>query len=939
MGNFTVAKKFNITGVVQGVGFRPFIFQLAHHYGLKGEVFNTSKGVTVIIETNLDSNSDILNNNLGNILDNDFDNILSNDLDNLDNIEKFKADITDKKPPLAIIDNITAVSISPLYYKEFSISKSNDRDETLFSSLNGSILNESISKKMTLISPDVSVCSDCIREMQEPNDRRFGYPFINCTNCGPRYTIIKDTPYDRAKTSMAVFKMCEKCQQEYDDPLDRRFHAQPNACPVCGPHLFIADSSGREIANDKNKKITDYLDSESKNNSTALNLASKLLKQGKIVAVKGLGGFHLAVDAMNPDAVAELRKRKNRPHKPFALMARSVEVIEHLVDISLEERYLLESYQRPIVLLKKKRGNLNDKKRFLSDLNNNSLNKNSTPLNKNSGYVDHIIKSEIAPDNPFLGVMLPYTPLHYLLLENGPPILVMTSGNRSGEPLSIDNQDALDAFSDIADYFLLHNRDIYFRADDSIMQVQNKVPRFFRRSRGYAPIPITLPELPDLPDKNISVLGCGAGLKNTVCLTYNNMAFLSQHIGDLENEKVFDFYKQSIEHLKKIFNIEPVVIAYDLHPDYLSSVFASSLKEQKKQIYKELKEQIDKQQIETNPNADKKFKDNPPIIFVPVQHHHAHAVSCMAENSITGDVVAIALDGTGLGVDGNIWGGEVLVCNELDFQRKAHLKYIPMPGGDAAAKEPWRMALSYLYAAFGEDIFNLEIPLFKDICGRSDSKLVAADVNCSIKQIINNDTNVIENKYKGSKIDFIVQMIKKKINCPLTSSCGRLFDAVSSLCSIRHKITFESQAAIELQAKCRRRNNSERYDFDIKKDEDQNLFIIDLIPLIKEVVNDIQNSIPIESISSKFHQTVIESFACAAEKVSSEAGLKRVVLSGGVFSNIWILTGMTHALEKKGFTVYSHNKVPPNDGGISLGQAVIAKMKVIAEKNNHNTAH
>lgn len=359
MGNFTVAKKFNITGVVQGVGFRPFIFQLANRYGLKGEVFNTSKGVTVIVEADLDSNSDISNDNLGNILDNDLDNSLNNDLDNLDNIEKFKADITDKKPPLAIIDNITTVSISPSYYKEFSISKSSDRDETLSASLNGSILDERISNKMTLISPDVSVCDDCIREMQEPNDRRFGYPFINCTNCGPRYTIIKDTPYDRAETSMAVFKMCEKCRQEYDDPLDRRFHAQPNACPVCGPHLFVADKFSNIVVDDKHTNNLNYkIKSKSSDNLNSsipsLEYAAQLLKQGKIVAVKGLGGFHLAVDAMNPDAVAELRKRKNRPHKPFALMARSVEVIEHLVDISLEERELLESYHRPIVLLKKR---------------------------------------------------------------------------------------------------------------------------------------------------------------------------------------------------------------------------------------------------------------------------------------------------------------------------------------------------------------------------------------------------------------------------------------------------------------------------------------------------------------------------------------------------------------------------------------------------------
>ncbi len=934
MGNFTVAKKFNITGVVQGVGFRPFIFQLAHRYGLKGEVFNTSKGITVIVETNLDSNS-----------------VLSdNDLDNLDNIEKFKADIIDKKPPLSIIDNISITSISPSYYKDFSISKSSDRDDTIFASFNDIRSNDNISKKLTFISPDVSVCSDCIREMQDINDRRFGYPFINCTNCGPRYTIIKDTPYDRAKTSMALFQMCDQCQKEYDNPLDRRFHAQPNACSVCGPHLFIADSSGREIANDKNRKIADYLDSESKNSSTALNLASKLLKQGKIVAIKGLGGFHLAVDAANPDAVAELRKRKNRPHKPFALMARSVEAIEHLVDITLEERELLESYHRPIVLLTKKRINLTDKKCFLSELNNNSSNKNST-ISKNSEYVYYIIKSKIAPNNPFLGVMLPYTPLHYLLLEKGPAILVMTSGNRSGEPLSIENQDALDAFSNIADYFLLHNRDIYFRADDSIMQVQNKIPRFFRRSRGYAPIPITLPDLKELylssikkysgaayssynlkldnfncNSDNIEILGCGAGLKNTVCLTSGNMAFLSQHIGDLQNEKVFNFYQQSIKHLKTIFNIEPKIIAHDLHPDYFSTVFANSLKN------KINKERINNEESDIKQNINKKPKANSSIIVVPVQHHHAHAVSCMADNAITGDVIAIALDGTGLGSDGNIWGGEVLVCNELEFERKAHLKYIEMPGGDAAAREPWRMALSYLYAAFGDKIFELQIPLFKDICGSLDSNLVSANGSGSINQIINNDINVIENKYKGSKIDFIVQMIKKKINCPLTSSCGRLFDAVSSLCSIRDKITYESQAAIELQAECRQINSSERYDFDIKKDEDENLFIIDFIPLIKEVVNDIKNSTPIESISSKFHQTVIDSFACAAEKVSLETGLKRVVLSGGVFNNIWILTGMTHALEKKGFKVYSHNKVPSNDGGISLGQVVIARTKVIAKK-------
>ncbi|MBF0210748.1 MAG: carbamoyltransferase HypF [Desulfamplus sp.] len=815
------AKEIKITGVVQGVGFRPFIFQLALHYGLKGEVFNTVNGVTVIVETTLD---------------------------NLKIIDKFQADIRAKKPPLAIIDKITSREISPCYYKEFLISKSSE---------NSSVKDGSFSK-LTLISPDVCVCDDCVKEMENPKDRRFGYPFINCTNCGPRYTIIKDTPYDRAKTSMQIFKMCEQCQKEYDDPLNRRFHAQPNCCSVCGPHLFVVDRFGKVVVDDK-KKQSGNSDSS---NLSSLDFAAIELKSGKIVAIKGLGGFHLAVDANNKEAVQRLRRLKKREHKPFALMAKSVDVASKLVFISSEERQILESYHRPITLL---------------------LRRN---FDKNNSFAE----CPIAPNNQFLGIMLPYTPLHYLLLEKSPEILVMTSGNRSGEPLSIDNQDALESFSHIADYFVFHNRDIYFRADDSIVQIQNQKPRFFRRSRGYAPIPIILTEIPNLPDKNISILGCGAALKNTVCLTKGNMAFLSQHIGDVENERVFQFYKDSISHLKKIFNINPQIVAHDLHPDYLTTKFALSIKED----------------LENNKTEDKKF-DNKDIILLPVQHHHAHAVSCMAENQITGDVIAITLDGTGLGSDGKIWGGEVLICNEKEFKRGAHLKYIPMPGGDAAAKEPWRMAISYLYAAFGKDIFNLKIPFLNE---------------------------VLDYKSNG-KIEFILQMIDKNINCPLTSSCGRLFDAVASICSIRHKITFESQAAIELQAKCGTLKDCEKYDFAINqskyndKNKDEELLIIDLIPLIKNIVHDIQRCTTIESISSKFHQTIIDSFVCASEKVSCETGIKRVVLSGGVFNNMLILSGMTHALEKKGFRVYSHSKVPSGDGGISLGQVVIAKRSII----------
>jgi len=794
MDNQLTAKTFHITGVVQGVGFRPFLFQLAHSYGLKGEVFNTSQGVTLTLEGTFE------------------------------NIENFSNNIIERKPPLASISEIESHSVPFSNYKEFTISRSSN---PLIINIEDNNSKKIFSNSTALISPDVSVCSECLQEMQDPANRRFNYPFINCTNCGPRYTIIKDIPYDRANTSMDRFIMCSQCQKEYDDPFDRRFHAQPNGCPVCGPHLFLVDRFGVEIASDKYYGKKGDLVS-----TTTLDVASKFLKQGKIVALKGLGGFHLAVDAMNSDAVAKLRMRKKRPHKPFALMAASIEVASQFVHISSEERELLESYHRPILLLPRKR---------------------------------HARDCQIAPGNTFLGIMLPYTPLHYLLLRKGPPMLVMTSGNRSGEPISIENSDALDAFCCIADCFLLHNRDIYFRADDSIMQFQNLKPRFFRRSRGFAPLPIVLSKA---LSSDMAILGCGAGLKNTVCLTSGNKAFLSQHIGDLENEKIFAFYRDSISHLKKVLDIEPEIIAHDLHPGYLSTRFANSLK---------------------------KEGSLPDIKLIAVQHHHAHAVSCMAENSLDGDVIAITLDGTGLGTDGNIWGGEILLCNERTFQRKAYLQYIPMPGGDAAVREPWRMALSYLYAAFGDNLFDLELPFFKEV--------------------------------SHSKLDFMIQMVKKKVNAPLTSSCGRLFDAVASLCSIRHEITFESQAAMELQANSYPPENSARYDFAIKRityEQGEECFIIDPLPFIRELVDDIHNNISKNSIGAKFHQTLIEMFICVAEKIHRNTGIKRVVLSGGVFNNSFLLNGMSHALEKRGFKVFSHSRVPSGDGGIALGQVVIA---------------
>ncbi len=718
----------------------------------------------------------------------------------LEDIDRFSADIVKKSPLLASVMGIETFEAEPANFSSFQIVEST-----------------ASSVRTTLISPDVTVCEDCLLEMKDPKDRRFEYPFINCTHCGPRFTIIEDIPYDRPKTSMKGFIMCPACRTEYDDPMNRRFHAQPNACPACGPEVVLLDNGGRRIS-------TGFGDAGP---NDAVTLAARFLNEGRIVAIKGLGGFHLACDASNEDAVNTLRQRKNRPHKPFALMAASTSSLFDHVQVSEAERNLLESYHRPIVLLKKK--------------------------NAGQGMTGGLARG-IAQFNRYLGIMLPYTPLHYLLLEKGPSVLVMTSGNRSGEPLSIDNEDALQAFSHIADYFLMHNRDIYFRADDSIARVQAGKTGFLRRSRGYAPLPVGLNK--KLP----RILACGAGLKNTICLTRGSEAFLSQHIGDLFNVKTHEFYKACIDHLKKIMDIEPELIAHDLHPGYTSTAYA------------------------LEQNGIKK---------IGVQHHHAHAVACMAENNLDEAVIAITLDGTGYGTDGHIWGGEILLCTRKGFQRKAHLSYIRMPGGDAAVREPWRMAASVLYEAFGKDFLTLSIPYTKEM--------------------------------DKEKLDFVVRMMEKNLNCPLTSSCGRLFDAVASLLCIRHEITHESQAAMELEALADESLKGEGYDFHlIEKNTNEAPLEIDLLPCIRQMVEDLQQETPLAAISAKFHDTLIESFTAAAERVSQKTGVKKAVLSGGVFNNDLILSRMMTHLEKHGFTVYTHTQVPLGDGGISLGQAVVA---------------
>jgi hydrogenase maturation protein HypF len=748
-----VAKRLKVNGIVQGVGFRPFIFQLAQKYGLKGEVANTSAGVSILVE-GLSAN-----------------------------VTSFEADLATQAPPLAYIVDIASQSGTVKHYADFAIVKSQGESEM-----------------STLISPDVSICDDCLAELLDPGNRRYHYPFINCTNCGPRYTIIGDIPYDRPKTSMRHFIMCAACQAEYDEPTNRRFHAQPNACDDCGPCVGLFDNLKNEI--DKQDPV---------------GKAVELLKQGHILAIKGLGGYHLAADAANTDAVRRLRRRKMREEKPFAVMSADLAAIRGYAAVNTEEEQLLTSIRRPIVLLKKK--------------------------------VRNLISEQVAPRNNYFGVMLPYTPLHYLLLQYDFTALVMTSGNLSEEPIAIDNEDAFKRLAAIADYFLIHDRTIYLRSDDSIVRHIAGAERFIRRSRGVVPIPVFLKN--EVPP----ILACGAELKNTICVTRQDKAFLSQHIGDLENIATYDFFKLTVDHLKRILDIQPEIIACDMHPDYLSTQFAA--------------EQV------TIPN-------------IQVQHHHAHVVSCMAEHKLEGAVIGLAFDGTGFGTDGTIWGGEILIAGSHEFKRAGHLATVAMPGSAAAIKEPWRMAISYLQQTFGDNFQNLDLPVLGEI--------------------------------ETEKVNILREMIAKKVNSPLTSSLGRLFDGVAAICGIRKQVSFEGQAAMEFEMLAADATN-QMYDYQWETGVSHRLLTA---PIIEGVVADIQNRVPIAKISAKFHRTLIRLFAEFCDLIRRENDLNRVVLSGGCFQNATLLSGLMQALHAKKFEVFTHQQVPANDGGISLGQAVVA---------------
>jgi hydrogenase maturation protein HypF len=751
-----VRKGLEVSGIVQGVGFRPYVYRLASELGLAGSIVNTSAGVTIEVEGPPRA------------------------------VDAFLNRLPAELPPLARITGLAVHDLPCNHDREFAILASRVGEEA-----------------RALISPDVAVCADCLREMFDPHDRRHLYPFINCTNCGPRFTIVRDIPYDRARTSMAVFAMCRACRREYDDPANRRFHAQPNACWDCGPRPELWDSGGHRVEC-----------------SDPIGKAAALLRVGRIVAVKGLGGFHLAADATNTSAVATLRERKRRVGKPFAVMAPDLGTVEGFCSADDVSRALLLGPERPVVLMPKK---------------------------------PHIpIVDDVAPGLRELGVFLPYTPLHHLLFADGRFVgLVMTSGNVSEEPIAVGNQEAVDRLHELADFFLVHNRDILRRCDDSVVRASGGRVRQLRRSRGYVPVPVFL------GDEMPPVLAVGGELKNTICLTRGRHAFLSQHVGDLENLAAHQFFEEAVEHFQRVLEIEPRVIAYDLHPDYFSTRWALAQKG------------IDR---------------------VGVQHHHAHIASCMAESHLDGKVIGFALDGTGYGTDGKVWGGEVLIADYLNFERATHFAYVPMPGGTAAIQEPWRMAASYLAQHFGERFLDLPIPFVRQLDRRS--------------------------------VEVLLRMIERGVNSPLTSSCGRLFDAVAALAGIRQTVTYEAQAAIELEMALAGPADDSAYPLAVRAEGAE--MLIDTQPLFEALVEDLRQGVSAGVISRRFHNGLVQVFSDLAELLRERTSLNRVCLSGGTFQNTYLLESLRARLEASRFEVFTHSEVPAGDGGLSLGQALVA---------------
>jgi hydrogenase maturation protein HypF len=772
----TIRKRIYIRGIVQGVGFRPFVYRLACHFQLAGFVCNTPDGVLIEVEGPEAATA------------------------------AFVHDLTFNPPPLAEITDIAGSDLAAFGEVNF-------------------VIRESVEQEIAsvLVSPDVATCGECRREFTDPNNRRFGYPFTNCTHCGPRYSIIEDVPYDRPATTMREFQMCAECRAEYYDPADRRFHAQPNACPACGPGVRLVDSGGAQL------DIATGGEGRHPSDLDTIREVRRLLKEGNIVAIKGLGGFHLACDAENDEAVRRLRSRKRRSGKPFALMSADVSSVCRFCIVSDEERKALMSARRPIVILARR--------------------------------TESIISNGVSPGNNTLGVMLPYTPLHSLLFADSaeaPPAftaLVMTSGNLSEEPIVTLNSEALSRLEHVADAFLLHNRRIHMRVDDSVVRVFHGKDRVLRRSRGYVPNVI------DLGEPVAEILACGPELKNTFCITRGRHAILSQHIGDLENFETLEFFEETLTNLKRLFRVDPKFIAHDLHPRYLSTQYA----------------------LEQND-----------VRAIGVQHHHAHIASCMAENGLNEKVIGVALDGTGYGTDGQIWGGEFLVADFEGFERRAHLRYVPLAGGDVAIRQPWRSGLSYLRDTYGDELPD-GLPLLRDVAEK-DRVLVW-------------------------------KMLEQGINTFGTSSCGRLFDAVASILGLRHEINFEAQAAIELEMTARVGTGGV-YPFQIEFGEP---WQIDVRPVIESIVNEMQECVDRGVIAARFHNTMAEMIAQVCRKAREREGLNEVCLSGGTFQNMFLLERAVSVLSELGFDVHLHAKVPANDGGISLGQAAIANAAIRKE--------
>jgi len=750
--------RISVRGVVQGVGFRPFVYRLAREHGLRGWVRNTSGSVEIEAEGDADE------------------------------VRAFLEAFPSQVPPRARVDTLET-SFAPVAGYEGFVIRESHRQEGAYQ----------------LVSPDIATCADCVREILSPEDRRAGYPFTNCTNCGPRFTIIEDIPYDRPKTTMAPFTMCPQCAAEYGDPLDRRFHAQPNACPACGPTLELTDVDGNTLPTDD-----------------PLHAAADRLREGQVLAVKGLGGFHLVCDATDETAVRTLRRRKRRPAKPFAVMMTDLAMIERHAEVGNAERDLLSAPQAPIVLLRWRE--------------------------------DSTVAPSVAPGSRDLGVMLPYTPLHHLLLRDVDRPLVMTSANVSGEPLVAGRDEALRKLPKIADAFLFHNRAIHIRCDDSVCRVDGEATQVVRRARGYAPSPI------DLPFSTRPILACGAELRNTFCLTRDAHAFLSPHIGDMENEETLDHYEAMIAHYEALFRIEPEVVACDLHPEYTATKVARALAEAEG------------------------------LPCVAVQHHHAHVASCLAEHGVHGPVIGVAFDGTGYGTDGAIWGGEFLIADLARFERVGHFQYLPMAGGEAAIRKPYRMALGALHTLFEGPIDLTDLSL------RSVDPVEAR---------------------------LIADQIDRGLNAPLTSSAGRLFDAVSALIGIRGEIDYDAQAAIELEANAwMAPSESGRYPYTVTRDS--GLWVIQWQELFAAVLADLRARTAASAIARRFHNTLAAMTASVCRQIAAERGIRSVVLTGGVFGNRLLSGLVAAALHEEGLDVLTHGEVPGNDGGISLGQAVVA---------------